>query len=159
MTVKEIAEAVGKDPATVARWVQSTSLKMQEVSCKVQEARKTSKPADYDLVETCAIIAEGMGEDVANVFRTNAVKAKMETKKPTRLPTASQMTTLERLYGTEGARDRIDFVMGYKEQPKAIEPLALPPPRLSKQAYAVEMKVREREQAKREAERATPKLF
>ena len=72
MTVKEIAEAVGKNPATVARWVEKTSRKVQEISRKVQEAKATSKPADYTLEETCSIIEAGMGANAAGIFRVNA---------------------------------------------------------------------------------------
>jgi len=81
MTVKEIALAVGKDASTVARWVQVVSCKMQEVSCKMQEAKATSKPADYTLNEACQIIEQGMGKDVADVFRANAVNAEMTKPK------------------------------------------------------------------------------
>lgn len=75
MTVKQIAEAVGKNPATVARWVEKTSRKVQEISRKVQEAKATSKPAEYTVEETCEIIAAGMGANAAGIFRANAESA------------------------------------------------------------------------------------
>jgi transposase len=76
MTVKEIAQAIGKDASTVSRWVEKVSCKMQEVYRKVQEAKATSKPADYNLKETCQIIESGMGSDVASVFYANATGMK-----------------------------------------------------------------------------------
>lgn len=87
MTVKEIAQAVGKDPATVSRWVEKVSCKVQEVSCKVQEAKATKKPADYTLSETIKIIKEGMGDSAAGVFEANAT-AKPEAGK---LPNGTQL--------------------------------------------------------------------
>jgi len=72
MTTKQIAEAVGKDQRTVARWVSQVSDKMTEVYDKVSEAKATSKPADYNLEETCAIIEAGMGKNAADIYRTNA---------------------------------------------------------------------------------------
>jgi hypothetical protein len=49
------------------------------------------------------------------------------------------------LYGSEEARKRIDFVLGYKTQPAPKpEQLALPASRLSKAAYAVEQKERQK---------------
>jgi hypothetical protein len=72
MTVKEIAMAVNKDPSTVARWVEKTSCKMQDISCKVQEAKATSRPADYTLDETCQIIETGLGKNASDLFRMSA---------------------------------------------------------------------------------------
>ena len=83
MTTKQIAEAVGKNPATVARWVNKVSLKMREVSRKVQEAKATSKPADYDLDETCAIIEAGMGANAAGVYRASAQNLSVATLEQT----------------------------------------------------------------------------
>jgi hypothetical protein len=72
MTTKEISNAVGKNPATVARWIERTSRKVQEVARKVQAAKATQEPADYDLEETCAILEQGMGKNAAGIFRANA---------------------------------------------------------------------------------------
>jgi hypothetical protein len=83
MTTKQIAEYLGKPERTVRDWVKALSAKSAEVLAKIAEARATSKPADYDLAETCQIIEEGMGKDVADVYRTNAVNAEM-AKAPTR---------------------------------------------------------------------------
>jgi len=48
MTVKEIAEAVGKDARTVARWVTKASDVMSGISDKVSKAKITATPADYN---------------------------------------------------------------------------------------------------------------
>lgn len=112
MTAREIAAAVGKDYATVSRWVQATSRKMQEVSRKVQEARATSKPADYTLDEACQIIETGMGPAAAGVYRANA-EAK-PVKAPTmRLPSGAQLNALRHIYPAADLAKRIDYLLGY----------------------------------------------
>ncbi len=78
MTVKEIAVAIGKDERTVARWVESLSDKMSEVSDKVSEAKQTKRPADYTLPEVIEIIRQGMGDGPAGVFADNANKQKRQ---------------------------------------------------------------------------------
>lgn len=75
MTTKEIAEAVGKPERTVQNWTKKLSAKMEQVSAKMEQARKTSKPAEYDLDETCAIIEIGLGKNAASLFRENAKRA------------------------------------------------------------------------------------
>jgi hypothetical protein len=65
MTTKEIAELVGKDYSTVSEWIEKASCDMQDIYCKVQEAKKTSRPADYEPFEVAAIIAPFMGDDAA----------------------------------------------------------------------------------------------
>jgi hypothetical protein len=72
MTTKEIAEAVGRPERTVQNWVKALSAKMEQVSAKMEQARKTSVAADYDIGETCAIIEQGMGKNAASLFRENA---------------------------------------------------------------------------------------
>jgi len=73
-------------------------------------------------------------EGVAKVAKsvTNATNATSG-----KLPAGAQIKAMEGLYGAAEARKRIDFVLGYKPEP---EQLRLPAPRLSKAAYAVEMK-------------------
>jgi len=138
MTTKEIAAAVGKDPATVARWIQSTSLKMQEVYRKVQEAKATSKPARYTLAEVCEIIEEGMGADVANTFRTNATTAEMVK------PAAGKLNgkQMEYLYKMAAAgmisREQMSSMLGVNVAvPLQIEGPATIPERLEKQIYGI----------------------
>jgi len=73
-------------------------------------------------------------EGVAKVAKhlenaTNATNGK--------LPSGPQIKGMADLYGAAEARKRIDFVLGYNAKP---EPTTLPAPRLSKAAFAVEMK-------------------
>lgn len=75
MTVKEIAAAVGKTERAVHNWVTKASEKDAEISAKISEARATSRAADYDLDETCAIIEAGMGANAAGVYRASAQTA------------------------------------------------------------------------------------
>jgi hypothetical protein len=67
------------------------------------------------------------------------------------------------LYGSEEARKRIDFVLGYKTQPIPVYPYRIEESktkvRLSKAAYAVEKKEREKEMNKAWQEAHTGRLF
>jgi len=67
--------------------------------------------------------------DVENMARAKVTSGK--------LPAGAQIKAMENLYGAAEARKRIDFVLGYNAKP---EPTTLPAPRLSKAAFAVEMK-------------------
>lgn len=159
MTVKQIAESVGKDASTVARWVQATSCKMQEVSRKMQEAGATKKPADYTLEETCSIIEQGMGQAAAYVYRTNAVHAEMNRKAPK--ITGSLLAEVNKAFDRGiMTKDEARVMIGLSStnQPVAL-PAPAPMPLLSKQAYAVEMANRAKAQAKAITEAKTPQLF
>lgn len=116
MTARDIAVAVGKDYATVSRWVQATSRKMQEVSRKLQEAKATSKPADYTLDEACQIIETGMGPAAAGVYRANAAEAKPATPK-LRLPSGAQLEALRHIYPAADLCKRLDYLLGYPLAP------------------------------------------
>lgn len=70
MTVKEIAEAVGKDERSVQRWTKKAGDKMSSISGKMTLSSPMN-PADYDREETCAIIEAGMGKNAADIYRTN----------------------------------------------------------------------------------------
>jgi hypothetical protein len=148
MTTKQIAEATGKAGKTVRTWISILAADSATIAAKLA-ASSPMKPAEYDMRETCQIIEEGMGKAAADVYRTNAANA--EVTKVTRnatngkLPAGVQIRAMMNLYGSEEARKRIDFVLGYKTQsaPKP-EQLALPASRLSKAAYAVEQKERQK---------------
>jgi hypothetical protein len=164
MTTKEIAESVGKDYSTVSRWIEKVSCNMQEVYCKVQEAKRTSKPADYEPREVAAIIAQGMGDDVAGIYRenmTNAEMAKQPTVKASRLPSGAQINAMARLYGDQEARKRIDYCLGYTATAPEVTAIAIAENigRLSKQAYAVEMRNREQAENRDRINKLTPELF
>lgn len=92
---------------------------------------------------------EGVAK-VANYKKnaTNATNGK--------LPAGIQIRAMAELYGAEEARRRIDFVLGYKASP---EPLLLPAPKLSKAAYAVEMKEQQKARDKAWREAHERKLF
>jgi ribosomal protein L21 len=160
MTVKEIASAVNKDSSTVSRWVERVSCKMQEVYCKMQEAKATKKPADYTLAETCAIIAEGMGEDVANVFRTNATQSRAKEMQLIKIPSGAALKEL-RIAAQSGLLTKEQFQVMIGAPIMAGKPTQLQAliQRLSKQAYAVEMANRAKAEAKAKTEAKTPLLF
>jgi predicted transcriptional regulator len=71
MTTRQIAEAVGKPEQTVRNWVRRLASKMDAVKAKL-DVSSPSKPADYDLNETCLIIETGLGKNAASLFRENA---------------------------------------------------------------------------------------
>jgi len=70
--------------------------------------------------------------EVENRARENVTKVTA-----TKLPAGAQIKAMESLYGPVEARKRIDFVLGYKADPPQT---TLPATRLSKAAFAVEMK-------------------
>ena len=167
MTTKQIAQAVGKDERTVARWVSVVSDKMSEVSDKVSKAKATSKPADYTLAEACQIIEQGMGLEVAATFRTNAAIAESlsrQAAQPVPRLSGALVRELRLSYPQSELVARLDYLIGYKSDgnpgpaPKQISgrPSGIGP--ISKQAYAVEMKVRAAEAAKAHQKRLTPEL-
>jgi len=164
MTVKEIAAAVGVTERSVHNWVKTTSEKFAEVSAKIAQAKSTSKAADYTLAEVCQIIEEGMGPAAADVYRTNAVNAEMQKQAtaPAQL-SAAYLSQINKLHD-KGLIEKAEVraMLGLSTETKELpqNQKALPAPeRLSKQAYAVEMKQREKEQTKLEAEKKNYKLF
>jgi hypothetical protein len=89
MTIKEIAQAVGKDERTIQRWIekvlhtQNVDVDRQNVDVDRQNvdvesirlkagSRDPHHPADYTLNETLIIIEAGIGPEAAGVFRANA---------------------------------------------------------------------------------------
>jgi len=71
MTTKEIAEAVGKSEKTVRTWTAKVAAKSATIAAKLAVS-SPMKPADYDLDETVAIIAHGMGKNAADLYRMSA---------------------------------------------------------------------------------------
>lgn len=129
MTTKQIAEYLGKPEKTVRTWAASAAAKSAIATAKLAVGSPT-KPADWDLEETCQIIAEGMGEDVADVYRTNAVNAELASRpvKSTRLPNGTQLREL-RLMAAAGKLDKADLrrLLGLEAVRSPIAPL-LPEP-------------------------------
>lgn len=77
MTTKQIAEATGKTDRSVRNWVTKAAEKSSVIAEK-SSASSPMKPADYDLDETCAIIAKGLGANAASVYRMNAEQSTMQ---------------------------------------------------------------------------------
>jgi hypothetical protein len=96
MTVKEIAEAVGKDETNIRRWIKKfltgkmpvrnevlddkMSLRNDVLTGKMQlrtsiaekaEHSSPENPADYDVEEVLLIIEAGLGKNAAGIFRAN----------------------------------------------------------------------------------------
>jgi hypothetical protein len=161
MTVKEIAKAVGKEVRSVHYWAEKTSAKNAQVCAKIAQAKATSCPADYTLAETCEIIAEGMGEDVANVFRTNATQVKVEEMQLIKIPSGAALKEL-RMAAQAGllTKEQFQVMIGAPIIVSQTTPqLPAPAPQLSKQAYAVEMANRAKAESKALTEAKTPQLF
>jgi len=159
MTVKEIAQATGKDAATISRWVEKVSCKVQEVSCKVQEAKKTKKPADYTLAETCLIIEEGLGKAAADVYRTNAANA--ELKEQRIKYRAAYIREIRLTLGKEAAATLLSGVVPVPAKSpvqQITDGRERLPEHIARQVYAVAAKAWEKEQSKRES-RKSPNLF
>ncbi len=77
MTIKEIAKLTGKSESTIRNWL--ASAKTAEISAKIAEARKTSKPSDFTLEETIAIIRAGGNDTLADLLQDNATKNQKTT--------------------------------------------------------------------------------
>lgn len=118
MTVKEIAEAVGKEERTIQRWVKKSAEiftdNMAAISDKMS-ASSPSKPADYTLEETCTIIETGMGKNAADLYRMSA-KAKPSTD--------------DRINRLEAITEKLLLTMGNMmiaiQSNQGLNPLALP---------------------------------
>lgn len=71
MGFRAIAELCGVAETTVNRW--ASSCNSEEVSCKMQKARETSKAAQFTLEETLAIIRAGGKGLLADLLEQNAL--------------------------------------------------------------------------------------
>lgn len=157
MTVREIAQAVGKDERSVARWVSSLSDKMTEISDKVSKAKATSKAADYSLFETCAIIEEGMGQAAASIYRANA-KPEKKTGKITPY-SASFIREVRLALGKEAAAALLTGLPIEAKKPITIEAPKTLPEEVARQVYAVASKAIESYYRKQRIEALSPSLF
>ena len=155
MTTKEIAQATGKAEKTVRTWIFNLAAESATIAAKLA-ASSPMKPADYTLAETCDIIEAGLGKSAADVYRTNAANAELK-KQPAKM-TGAYLAEINKAY------DRSILSKNEARAMLGLQPMQEPAlitgdiGRISKQAYAVEMKVREKEQAKKEA-RKLPSLF
>ena len=118
MTVKEIAQAVGKKERAVHNWVKEVSAKNAQVSAKIAQAKATSKPADYTIEETIKIIESGIGAEAAGVFRANAeqTESKDKTTPLKTIMNGSALDKLIKIYGPHEAGQRLDYLIGYREE-------------------------------------------
>jgi len=152
MTVKEIAEATGKGERVVQMWAKRVGEKISSVGEKISSSTSTY-PADYTKEETLAIIREGMGEVPAGVYEASA-----ETQKPLQIPNGTQLREFRMIYGPDEAAKRIDMLIGFTSEVPVI-PVTKDLGRISKQAYAVEMRVRREQVQKQIEDRNNLELF
>ena len=159
MTVKEIAQAVGRDERTVQRWVKSAADKMSSINDKMSSSTSTY-PARYTLPEVIEIIRTGAGDQVADTFATNAQLSNTQEKVAT-LPNGKQLEELRKIFGQE-AGEIVKYVIGYgaKIDGKVeVIPVSGNLGRISPQAYAVEMKIRQQRKNRKLEDKRSPDLF
>jgi len=84
MNTREIASAVNKNDRSVQRWIKTLSVKVSSINDKMSSSSPMS-PADYNLVETCMIIEQGLGKNAAEIFRMNATHGTKEISVESRL--------------------------------------------------------------------------
>lgn len=157
MTTKEIAAAVGKDERTARRWVESVSVKMSAIADKMS-ASSSTHPAQFTLAEACSIIEQGMGADVAAVFRTNAANAALQDKPRY---SAAYIREVRINAGIDAAKALIAAngdLASPKPAPIQIEAPKKLPDHIARQVYAVAVKAIEKENQKRK-DRGEPQLF
>ena len=156
MTTKQIAQAVGKTERSVQGWAKTTGEKIASIGEKIASVQKAGKPADYTLAEVCQIIEEGMGKAAADVYRTNAANAELK-KQPVKM-TGAYLAEINKAYDRSIlSKNEARAMLGLQPVQEQLQ-ISGGIGRISKQAYAVEMKVREKEKAKQEA-RKLPNLF
>jgi len=155
MTTKEIAMAVGKEVRAIQNWVKIASEKNASIDAKNASSNSTH-PADYTLAETCDIIESGLGKSAADVYRTNAANAELK-KQPAKM-TGAYLAEINKAYDRSIlSKNEARAMLGLQPVQEQLQ-IADGIGRISKQAYAVEMKVREKEKEKKEA-RKLPNLF
>ena len=159
MTVKEIAQAVGRDERTVRRWVNEAADKMSVIADKMSVS-SPAKPASYTLPEVIEIIRAGAGDQVADTFATNAQLSNTQEKVAT-LPNGKQLEELRKIFGQE-AGEIVKYVIGYGSNTDGkveVIPVSGNLGRISPQAYAVEMRIRQQRKSRQIEDNSTPDLF
>lgn len=116
MTAKQIAAYLGRPERTAQDWVKALGAKSASIGAKLASS-SPMKPADYDLAETCLIIEEGMGKDVADVYRTNAVHAELGLRAK-RTYSAAFLREYRITYGIEAAKGLL-AELGFAPKPPA----------------------------------------
>ena len=131
MTIKEIAKVANVDEVTIRRWAKKASDKMPSVSGKMTGALMTKVAANFTLPETIAIVRAGDNDTLANLLEQNASEtatAKAPRAASHRLPNGAQMLSLAKIYGSQEAAKRMDFLIGYSPVPPALAKAILPAP-------------------------------
>jgi hypothetical protein len=153
MTVKEIAKAVGKKPRTVQEWVQKLSAISAPIAAK-SASSSPMHPADYTQEEVLAIIEDGMGPEAAGVYRANATQPKATDAKPS-LPSGAALREWRMIFGDKSAIALSQY-LGIEYE---IVPFTANLGRISKPAFAVEMKEREKQRRLIEQKQQQNELF
>lgn len=83
MTIKEIAELVGKGRATIQRWAELT--KMSSILLKLSSAETTKKPAQFTRDEVLAIVEAGMPITAKLLKGVLLMQSKTSTVQPSKL--------------------------------------------------------------------------
>jgi hypothetical protein len=150
MIVHEIAETAGVTPETVKNAIRA----------KWPEKMKKGKITHLGYHEAIEIMGDIRKKGfIAPANNLHALTNNLHAEK---LPAGVQLREMRLIYGPEEAGRRLDMIMGYKAAP---ELLALDAPtsgdlgRLSKAAYAVEMRERAKVKAQEEADKLQGKLF
>ncbi|MBD3306567.1 hypothetical protein GF348_09325 [candidate division KSB3 bacterium] len=125
MTIKQIAEIAEKSHQTVGRWIESVKSKMDTVKSKMDKATPNN-PAQFNLAETIAIIRAGGNQTLADLLLENATSQYKNKETPEKLLKAvlngAALDRFMKLYGKEEACKRLDFLMGYEQSQKMIQP-------------------------------------
>lgn len=156
MTVKEIAEAVGKTDRAIRNWANSAAENNSVIAEKISASTSTH-PADYTLSEVIEIIRTGAGDSIADTFATNAQdqsQPKNENKLSERMLQQIRLSVRDGLLTKEEGR----HILGVE---KITEPVAVVEylGRISKQAYAVEKRVRREQMTRQIEDNRSPDLF
>lgn len=153
MTTKEIAVAVGKKQRTVQDWIQKLSAKSASISAK-SASSSPIHPADYTKDEVLAIIEEGMGPEAAGVYRANTTHTTEPNGTP-KLPSGSALREWRLIFGSNAAVALSQYLgIDYE-----VVPFTADLGRISKPAFAVEMKEREKQRLLIEQKREQGELF
>ena len=102
MTIKEIAEAVGKTDRAVRNWANKVAEKDSSMSELISVSTSTH-PADFGKNETMAIIEKGMGKNAAYMYRQNADSAPMSYQPHTDIDKNETMAIIEKGMGKNTA--------------------------------------------------------
>jgi hypothetical protein len=163
VTLKDIASWCEVDIKTVRRWVDKLSTGdrqdvqgLDDIKIKCYEAGVQGRAVSLTLSEAFQVIAAGKGDNFVNTLKENALLKTVSTQsKPrtARLPSGAQMNAMCWIYGKTEAARRIDHAMGYHPA----TPLAIAE-RICPQAYAVEMKNREKQESRQTIKAMTPEL-